>query len=75
VGFEVAVAVTVMCGCVFQMFKPGLCGDTTYCSTKVFVSFGSKNLGNITKRIMFEIEHQLGKYSFTSTLWKQYVSR
>jgi len=44
VGCKVAVAVTMMCGCVFQMFQPGLCGDITYYNTKVFVSFVSENL-------------------------------
>jgi hypothetical protein len=44
VGFEVAVSVIVMCGCVYRMFQPALCGDTTYYSSKVFVYFVSENL-------------------------------
>jgi len=44
VGCGVGVAVTVMCECVFKMFQPGLCEDTTYYSTEVFVCFVSGNL-------------------------------
>ena len=76
---EVAVTVSVMCGCIFQMFLPGLCGDTTYYSTKVFVSFVSENLKyqkennvwnqTLTWEVLF-YQYSVETVRFTVTSWR-----